>query len=112
MIIDVEFIESESVLDVEFNETIVIDNTRYPVVEPLTVTDNGEYHVNDETDGFNPVVVSVPKRKEEQSKTLDVVENGSYVVNPDGEKVLSSVIVNVSTPVLNISQVENMLILR
>lgn len=36
--------------------------------------------------------------KEEQTKTLDVTENGTYMISPDEGKVLSSASVNVNVP--------------
>lgn len=37
--------------------------------------------------------------KEEQTKTLDVVENGTHTITPDDGKVLSSATVNVNVPI-------------
>lgn len=57
MNLSVEFEEIKQSFDADFGE--VIDNTRKPIIEPLTVTENGEYHVNANADGFNPVIVDV-----------------------------------------------------
>lgn len=116
-----------------------------PVIQPLEVTENGEYTAPENVHGFNPVKVDVPLRyeegyedgyqasqdsiklqektatengevvtdegftgmskvivavpiKEEQTKALDVSENGSYNIFPDEGKVLSAASVNVNIP--------------
>ena len=58
-IMEVEFDAHNRIMDVEFVNTTIIDNTREPVIKPLTVTENGEYYVDSKTDGFNPVKVDV-----------------------------------------------------
>lgn len=68
-----------------------------PSIRELTVTQNGVYVVPSDYDGFNPVLVKVPQ-KTEQEKTVDITENGSLKVMPDEENVLSQVNVNVNVP--------------
>lgn len=67
-------------------------------IQPIRIYENGTYEVSGGVDGFNPVYVNTPKPKEEQTKTLNVVENGFYEVLPDNEKVLSSAKINVNVP--------------
>lgn len=152
----VKFREINHTFKPRFQNLQIVDNTRYPVIQPLEVTKNGEYTVPEGVDGFSPVkvetpdryeegmkdgyshgyeigypegyeasqktiilqekttedngeitadngftglskvIVNVPKRKEEQEKTLEVTENGSYEVFPDEGKVLSKVNVDVN----------------
>lgn len=92
MEVDVIFEENEEEFDALFDEIQVVDNTRKPVIEPLTVQRNGEYSVPEDVDGFNPVKVAVPF-KEEQTKTVEITENGEYTILPDENKVLSKVVV-------------------
>ena len=109
MIIDVEFIETESVIDVEFTDTVVVDNTRDPIIEPLTVTENGEYIAPENIDGYSPVKVNLPDRYPEgyedgykasqnditlQEKTA--TENGEVVAD-EGYTGLKKV--NVAVPI-------------
>lgn len=67
-------------------------------VQPLTVRNNGTYEASNGVDGFNPVYVNTPEPKKEQTKILNVDENGFYEVLPDSEKVLSSAKINVNVP--------------
>lgn len=67
-------------------------------IQPLRVEENGVYEVFDDINGFNPVYVNTPEPKEEQTKTLNVAQNGFYEVLPDKEKVLSSAKINVNVP--------------
>ena len=67
-------------------------------VQPLTVRNNGTYEASNGVDGFNPIYVNTPEPKKEQTKILNVVENGFYEVLPDNEKVLSSAKINVNVP--------------
>jgi hypothetical protein len=67
-------------------------------VQPITIRNNGTYEASNGVDGFNPVYVNTPEPKEEQTKTLNVDENGFYEVLPDNEKVLSSAKINVNVP--------------
>lgn len=97
MIFDVTFEESKQTFNATFEEVEIIDNTRPVVIEPLEIVENGEYYAED-VDGFNPVNVNVPVRKEEQEKTLEVTENGAYEVLPDEGKALSKVTANVNIP--------------
>ena len=73
MIIDVEFKESTQSIDVDFGT--LIDKTRKPVIEPITITQNGEYYVDENVDGFNPVKVDIIGGDTEEYK-------GAYEVTP------------------------------
>lgn len=50
-----------------------------PVIEPLSVTDNGEYSAPSGVDGYSPVTVNVPKGIT-PSGTKSITENGIYDV--------------------------------
>lgn len=67
-------------------------------IQPIRIYENGTYEVSGGVDGFNPVYVNTPEPKKEQTKILNVDENGFYEVLPDNEKVLSSAKINVNVP--------------
>ena len=66
-----------------------------PDIEPLTVTENGEYYAPVGVDGYNPVVVNVPSY-EPVLDELSVVANGTYTP-PSGVDGFNEVVVNVPT---------------
>lgn len=70
--------ETECRFKPRFRSLQIVDNTRYPVVKPLTVTENGVYTVPEGVDGFNPVNVDVFSVQGEEYK-------GSYEVTPKVE---------------------------
>lgn len=70
---EVDFGEVDRTLEADFGE--IIDNTREPIIEPLRVTENGEYNVGANADGFNPVIVDVIGGNVEEYK-------GAYEVTP------------------------------
>ena len=43
--------------------------------------------------------VDIPERKEEQEKTVEITENGTTEILPDGDKVISKATVNVNVPI-------------
>lgn len=43
--------------------------------------------------------VNIPERKEEQEATVEITENGTTEILPDGDKVLSKATVNVNVPI-------------
>lgn len=84
MTLNVTFERIKRVINVDFDENAqsfnaymgeVIDKTRKPVIEPLTITQNGEYIPRENVDGFNPVIVDVIGGNVEEYK-------GAYEVTP------------------------------
>ena len=65
-----------------------------PIIQPLEVTENGEYVVLDDVDGYSPVIVNVPIPDGYivPSGELEVTENGTFDVSDK-----ASVKVNVPT---------------
>lgn len=53
-----------------------------PVIQPLSVTENGTYTVEEGIDGFNPVVVDVPNPS---TGSISITENGTYDVTDYAE---------------------------
>ena len=64
-----------------------------PVIEALTVTENGTIEAPDGVNGYSPVVVNIPMPAP-VIQLLEVTENGTYSA-PDGVDGYSPVIVNV-----------------
>jgi hypothetical protein len=67
-----------------------------PIIEALSVTENGTYTAPDGVDGYSPVTVNVPIPEKEivlQNKTIE--ENGTYTAD-SGYDGLGQVTVNVS----------------
>ena len=67
-------------------------------IQPITIRKNGTYEASNGVDGFSPIYVDTPEPKEEQEKTVDVIENGTVEVFPDGDTVLSKVTINSNVP--------------
>lgn len=65
-----------------FGEVQVISGGKAAVIEPLEVTENGEYTAPDGVDGYSPIVVSVPVPEGyiQPEGTLEVTENGTHDV--------------------------------
>jgi len=63
-------------MTLEFGTVIQADPVT-PVIEPLTVTENGEYSVPDGVDGFNPVKVNTPSPV---LKPLKITQAGNYAI--------------------------------
>lgn len=66
-----------------------------PVIESLSVTQNGTYTVPSGVDGYNPVTVNVPS-EEPSLQALTVTENGTYLP-PAGYNGFNTVTVNVES---------------
>lgn len=66
-----------------------------PVIESLSVTQNGTYTVPSGVDGYNPVTVNVPS-EEPSLQALTVTENGTYLP-PAGYDGFNTVTVNVES---------------
>lgn len=49
-----------------------------PEIQPLSVTENGEYYAPVGVDGYNPVLVSIPS-EEPSLQSLTVTQNGIYL---------------------------------
>lgn len=81
-------------ITVDSDDIIHIYSLEYPpVVAPLSVTENGDYEVPQDVDGFNPVSVNVQPTIE----SLSVTENGTYTV-PENVDGFDPVTVNVPQP--------------
>ena len=62
-------------------------------IQPLTVTQNGQYNAPEGVDGFNPVIVNVPVSKP-VIRSLTVTRNGRYDAADYGWDGFNPVIVN------------------
>lgn len=67
-------------------------------VQPLTVRNNGTYEASNGVDGFNPIYVNTPEPKEEQEKIVDIIENGTVEILPDGNRALPKVTIKSNVP--------------
>ncbi len=66
------------------------------VLEPLSITKNGEYTPSEGVDGFSSVVASVTPDTEVVGKT--VTKNGTYIIRPQAAEAIESVRFIVSVP--------------
>ena len=88
--------------DVEEYDLVDVD-VFVPETEVVSKTydDNGKYMIkpssSDKVMSEVDVTVNVPKRKEEQVKSITIQSSGDYTVTPDEGKVLSEVDINVPT---------------
>lgn len=71
-------------------------------LEPLEVTENGNYTPGEGVDGFNSVSVNVPDIPA-VVQPLEVTENGTYTA-PDGVDGYSPISVNVSAPEIKLQE--------
>ena len=96
MILDMEFEEIASEMDVEFEESLSIGGGNIvpsnPIIQKLDVVKNGTYTAPDGVDGYSPVTVNVPIPDGyiQPSGTKDIISNGEYDVT-DKAKVLVAV---------------------
>ena len=77
---------------IELEDDVICSDTSF-TMKQLEVTSNGLYS----TIGYDTVLVSVPS-KPEQTKSVNITENGTTSVLPDEGSVLSKVDVNVDIP--------------
>jgi hypothetical protein len=68
-----------------------------PVVEPITITENGEFTAPEGVDGYNPVNVEVSIPPPPVLVTINIKENGKYVPG-FGEDGFDEVTVDVDIP--------------
>lgn len=66
------------------------------VLEPLSITKNGEYTPSEGVDGFSSVVANVTPDTEVVGKT--VTKNGTYIIRPQAAEAIESVRFIVSVP--------------
>lgn len=96
MNIDIQFEESNQVIDLDFGEIQIVGGSEnIAVIEPLTVTENGTYTAHGDVDGYSPVYVNVPIPEGyiQPQGTVELTENGEYVVTE-----YANAIVNVEEP--------------
>lgn len=67
-----------------------------PVIEPLSVTENGTYTAPTGVDGYSPVSVTVPSGPTPVIEPITITENGIYTV-PSGVDGYSPITVNVES---------------
>ena len=64
MILDMEFEELASEMDVDFEESLIVSGGNIapsnPIIKKLDVVENGTYAAPDGVDGYSPVNVNVP----------------------------------------------------
>lgn len=103
MNLTVEFVEINQIFEANFGE--IYDNTREPIIEPLRVTENGEYHIGENADGFNPVIVDVIGGDVEEYKgAYEVTPKLEAQTLPTAEKVMRH---NVEVKEIPITKVTN-----
>ena len=92
-----EFIINEDI-SVKSDDTVsLIGATRIPVIDPLSVVQNGTYSAPEGVDGFSPVTVEVPSPPPPVLVSLNATENGNYTPGT-GEDGFSDVTVEVPSP--------------
>lgn len=97
LVVENEEVKINEEIAVTSGDIVVINSLTPPVPEPvideITITENGQYIAPSGVDGYNPVIVSVPS-EEPSLQSLAVTENGNYL--PDtGYDGFSDVSVNV-----------------
>ena len=79
MRLKVNFYDNNLSFKSSFQSLQIVDFTRPPVIQPLTVTENGAYSVPNGVDGFNPINVEVLQTQGEEY-------GGSYEVTPKAKE--------------------------
>lgn len=79
----------DEIFEVEFEDVTIVE----PVIEPLSITENGRYEAGGIVDGYSPIDVDVQPTIEE----LNITENGVYNA-PEGVHGFNPVTVDVQPP--------------
>lgn len=96
----VEMVETDESVSINGGVSVDVDDiihieslSREPVIEPLSVNENGVYIPEEGVDGFNQVTVDVPSRAP-VIESITITENGTYTV-PSGKDGFNPVVVDV-----------------
>lgn len=79
----------DEIFEVEFEDVTIVE----PVIEPLSITENGRYEAEGIIDGYSPIDVDVQPTIEE----LNITDNGVYNA-PEGVHGFNPVTVDVQPP--------------
>lgn len=104
--------------EVKINENISVSNADIvyihsleihilPVINELSVSENGEYRVPEGVDGYNPVIVNIPPYIPVISP-LSITENGTYTA-PEGIDGYSPITVEVESNMHDYSNTEQVI---
>lgn len=103
-----QFVINDQIVVKSNDSVYIIGHIYVPTIEPISITENGDYQVPIGVDGYNPVEVNVPDIPPVLDQ-LSVSENGTYTP-PSGTDGYDEVVVNVPDipPVLDqLSVTEN-----
>lgn len=79
----------DEIFEVEFEDVAIVE----PVIEPLSITENGRYEAGGIVDGYSPIDVDIQPTIEE----LNITDNGVYNA-PEGVHGFNPVTVDVQPP--------------